>query len=77
MPKGKNQQTSLNFQLKIQYVYPQAGGTAKLDIVVDATSIDVNVVWIPSSLKSTSIIFDFLKNNGLTPDTLAMCFPWF
>jgi hypothetical protein len=44
MPKGKNQQTSLNFQLKIQYVYPQAGGTAKLDIAVDATSIDVNVV---------------------------------
>jgi hypothetical protein len=77
MPKGENQQTSLNFQLKIQYVYPQAGGTAKLDIAVDATSIDVNVVWVPSSLKSTSIIFDFLKNNGLTPDTLAMCFPWF
>jgi hypothetical protein len=77
MPKGEKQQTSINFQLKIQHVYPQAGGTAKLDMAVDATSIDINVVWIPSSLKSTSIIFDFLKNTGLTPDTLAMCFPWF
>jgi hypothetical protein len=77
MPKGENLQTSLNFQLKIQYVYPQVGGTAKLYMAVDATPIDVNVVWIPSPLKSTSIIFDFLKNTGLTPDTLAMCFPWF
>jgi hypothetical protein len=44
MLKGKNQQTSLNFQLKIQYVYPQAGGTAKLYMAVDATPIDINVV---------------------------------